>query len=177
MKIVDCCREQDVLDALTSGRWPDRADEDLRIHVATCAICADVVDVAGALLPLIEVRNDEPGDARIPSSAVMWWRAQMRARQEAAREAARPITVAQVVASVSAIALTVTALVALSPWFGGLLRGWMSGVRDAAASNLASLQAPSGLLAQGGLLPAVIIGIVVWLVLAPVAIYLVVADD
>ena len=173
MKIVDCCREQDVLDALTSGRWPDRTDEELRIHVATCAICADVVDVAGALLPLIDVQNDEPGDMRIPSSAVMWWRAQMRARQEAAREAARPITVAQVIASVSAIALTISAAVALSPWFGGLLRGWMSGLRGAAASDLA----PSALLAHGWMLPALVMGIGIWLVLAPLAIYFAVADD
>ena len=60
MKIVDCCREQDVLDALTSGRWPDRADEELRAHVAACAICADVVDVAGALL---EDRTTNPRHA------------------------------------------------------------------------------------------------------------------
>ncbi len=172
MKIVDCCREQDVLDALTSGRWPGRAGEDLRAHVAACALCADVVDVAGALL---DDRNDEPGDARIPSSAVMWWRAQMRARQEAAREAARPITVAQVVASVAAITLTVAALVALSPWFGGLLGGWVSGVRDAASSDMAAIKAPSALLAGGWMLPALMIG--VWLVLAPVAIYFAVADD
>ena len=170
MKIVDCCREQDVLDALTSGRWPDRADDELRAHVATCVICTDVVDVAGALL---DGRDDEPGDARIPSSAVMWWRAQMRARQEAARDAARPITVAQVIASLAAIAVTVGALVALSPQFGelfsGLLRSWTAG--DVAAS----VQAPSMLLAHGWVLPALIIG--VWLVLAPVAIYFAVADD
>ena len=174
MKNVDCCREQDVLDALMSGRWPDRADEDLRVHVATCGICADVLEVAGAVLALVNDRNDEPGDMRIPSSAVMWWRAQMRARQEAAREAARPITVAQVIASAAAIALTVIALVALSPWFAGLLRGWVSGVRGVVASDLA-IQAPSALLAQGWMIPALMIG--VWLVLAPVAIYFAVADD
>lgn len=172
MKTVDCCREQDVLDALTSGRWPDRADADLRTHVATCGICADVIDVAGALL---DSRDDEPNDARIPSSAVMWWRAQMRARQEAAREAARPITVAQVIASVAAITLTIAALVALSPWFGGLLGGWVSGVRDAASSDMAAFKAPSALLASGWMLPALMIG--VWLVLAPVAIYFALSDD
>jgi hypothetical protein len=172
VKIVDCCREEDVLDALTSGRWPDRADADLRAHVTTCGICADVVDVAGALL---DCRDEEPSDARIPSSAVMWWRAQMRARQEAAREAARPITVAQVIASVAAVTLTVAALLALSPWFGGLLGGWVSGVRDAASSGMAAIKAPSALLTGGWMLPALMIG--VWLVLAPVAIYFAVADD
>ena len=104
MKTLTAVAKQDVLDALTSGRWPDRVDDELRGHVATCAICADVVDVASAVL---EDRHDEPGEMRIPSSAVMWWRAQMRARQEAAREAARPITVAQVVAAVTLVAVAV----------------------------------------------------------------------
>ena len=102
MTTVDCGREEDVLDALTSGRWPERVDCELLSHVADCSICTDVVEVASAVL---EVRANEPVEARIPSSAVMWWRAQMRARQEASREAARPITVAQVVASVAAIVL------------------------------------------------------------------------
>jgi hypothetical protein len=172
VKTVDCCREEDVLDALSSGRWPDRADEELRTHVAACAICADVVAVASAVL---EVRDSEPADMRIPSSAVMWWRAQMRARQEAAREAARPINVAHVIALVSVAALTVVALVALSPWFGGLLGGWIGGVRETASLDMAALRAPSALLAGGWMLPALMIG--VWLVLAPVAIYFAVADD
>jgi hypothetical protein len=172
VRTVDCCREEDVLDALTSGRWPDRADDELRAHVAACAICKDVVEVASAVLM---VREAEPTDMRIPSSAVMWWRAQMRARQEAAREASRPITVAQVVALVSVVALTAAGLVALSPWFGGLLAEWVSGVRSAAASQMGALQASSASLAGGWVLPALMIG--VWLVLAPVAIYLAVAED
>jgi len=172
VKAVDCCREEDVLDALTSGRWPDRAGEELRTHVAVCAICTDVVTVASAVL---EVRDGEPTDMRIPSSAVMWWRAQMRARQEAAREAARPINVAQIVALVAVVAITVAGLVALSPWFGGLLGGWVSAVRESASSDMAAIRAPSALLAGGWMLPALMIG--VWLVLAPVAIYFAVADD
>jgi hypothetical protein len=171
VKTVDCGREDDVLDALTSGRWPDRVDDEIRGHVATCAICAEVVEVASAVL---EVRNDEPSEMRIPSSAVMWWRAQMRARQEAAREAARPITVAQVVAAVTLSAVAVGTLIALSPWFAGVLGGWLP---DAPLASLAALLAPSGLLTQGWVLSAVAIGLGCWLVLAPVAIYFAVADD
>jgi hypothetical protein len=167
---VDCCREEDVLDALTSGRWPQRASAELRAHVASCAICADVVAVAGAVL---EARDHEPAEMRIPSSAVMWWRAQMRARQEAAREAARPITIAQVVASVSALALMVAALIALSPWFGGLLGSVAAEAKDVAAA----LRAPAGVLAQGSVVPVIAAGVAVWLVLAPVAIYFAVADE
>jgi hypothetical protein len=170
VRTVDCCREEDVLDAVTSGRWPDRADDELRAHVGVCAICNDVVEVAGAVL---EARSDEPVEMRIPSSAVMWWRAQMRARQEAAREAVRPITVAQVVGSVTAVALVIVALVVFSPWFGGLMGNWISEARGVAAS----LRAPSGALAQGWMVPAIVAGVGVWLVLAPVAIYFAVADE
>ena len=170
MKTVDCCREEDVLDALTSGRWPDRADDNLRTHVASCAICADIVDVAGAIL---DGRHDNVTDMRIPSSAVMWWRAQMRARQEAALEASRPITVAQIVASVSAIALIVAVVIALSPWVGTVLSGWVSGAKGIAMSG-ASSAAPSSF-AQTWAIPALVIG--VSLLLAPVAIYFALADD
>ena len=171
MKTVDCGREEDVLDALTSGRWPERVDRELLSHVAHCSICTDVVEVASAVL---EVRANEPVEARIPSSAVMWWRAQMRARQEAAREAARPITVAQVVASVAAIVLMIVALGALSPWLMESLGGWLAVASSGDGSDVAVLQAPR-LMAGGWIVPALMIG--VWLVLAPVAIYFAVADD
>ena len=171
MKTFDCSREEDVLDALTSGRWPERVDRELLSHVATCSICTDVVDVASAVL---EVRANEPAEARIPSSAVMWWRAQMRARQEAAREAARPITVAQVVGSVAAIVLMIVALVALSPWLMDSLGGWLVAASGSDGSDVAAMQAPR-LMVGGWIVPALMIG--VWLVLAPVAIYFAVADD
>ena len=169
MTTFDCGREEDVLDALTSGRWPERVDGELLSHVANCSICTDVVDVASAVL---EVRANEPVEARIPSSAVMWWRAQMRARQEAAREAARPITVAQVVASVAAIVLMIVALGALSPWLMDSVGGWLAAGGD--RSDVAATQAPR-LMIGGWIVPALMIG--VWLVLAPVAIYFAVLDD
>src|SRR4029434_7713361 len=76
--IVECNREQDVLDALTTGQWPEHVDGDLRTHVATCTLCTDLV---AAVQPLVIERDVVPYEPRIPSSAVMWWRAQMRARQ------------------------------------------------------------------------------------------------
>ena len=38
MMPLDCVREADVIDAIASRRWPDRVDDDLRMHVAECAI-------------------------------------------------------------------------------------------------------------------------------------------
>lgn len=172
MKTVDCCREDDILDALSSGRWPDRTDEELRAHIGTCPICTDVVAVATAVL---EVRDSEPGEMRIPSSAVMWWRAQMRARQEAAREASRPITIAQIVASISAVALIIAAVVVLSPWFGVVLGDWIAEAKAALTPTPTVVAAPATTLVQVWMIPAIIIG--VSLLLAPVAIYFAVADD
>ena len=169
MKTFDCGREEDVLDALTSGRWPERVERELLSHVVNCSICTDVVDVASAVLEV-----SEPAEARIPSSAVMWWRAQMRARQEAAREAARPITVAQVIASVSAIALMIVALWALSPWLMDSLRDWLATASGGEGSDVSAMQGPR-LMTGGWIVPVLMIG--VWLVLAPVAIYFAVADD
>jgi hypothetical protein len=167
VKMVDCTREQDVLDALTDGQWPDRVDHDLRDHVAACVTCADFVAV---VCPLTEEQAQDvfSGQARVPSSAVMWWKAQMRARQEAAREAARPITVAQIVAGSTAVLLVASAVMALSPW----LRSWITA---ATAVEMPRLDLAGLVLAQGWLLPALVIG--VWLVLTPLAIYFAVADD
>jgi hypothetical protein len=168
VKIVECSREQDVLDALAAGRWPERVDEELRLHVAQCALCSDVLEVAA---PLLDDRNTAPLDsARIPSSAVMWWRAQMRARQEAERQATRPIAVAQVVASVVAIVVAVAVGAALSPW----LRELLTGFGGRLAGSFSGIELPIASVWQGWLIPAFLIGIS--LILAPV-VYFAFTDD
>jgi hypothetical protein len=168
MKAVECPREQDVLDALAAGSWPGRSEHELRVHVAACGICSDLAEVVCAL------RDDQDQawqNARVPSSAVMWWRAQMRARQEAARQVAWPISFAQGIAAVSAI---VVASALLAAWSPSLLR-WIGGVVDGDMPALPRVDLGSVLLAQGWLIPALIAGI--WLVLAPVAVYFAIADD
>jgi hypothetical protein len=165
---VDCPREQDLIDALISERWPGRVAADLRGHVAGCAICADVVEV---MRPILLDRDNPPPDARIPSSAVMWWRAQMRARQEAAREATRPITVAQVVGSLCALGLAAALAVTVSP----LLRAWMAELTDSLSIALTRFELQSALLTGGWLLPALMVTLLV--VLTPLAVYLAVLED
>ena len=56
--LVECARESDVLDALASARWPSRVERELADHVASCAICQDVVTVATA----IQADHDEADD-------------------------------------------------------------------------------------------------------------------
>lgn len=98
--MTECPREQDVVDAVAFGRW--NGDDQLRAHVGTCAICADLVEVARALH---DDRESACRDARVPSSGLVWWRATVRARAEAARTAAQPITAWQGIAGACAVGL------------------------------------------------------------------------
>jgi predicted anti-sigma-YlaC factor YlaD len=89
---MNCEREFDVLDAVMSGRWPDGCDADLQTHARTCAVCADLVEVAHA------VRSEHLADMHdivVPPSGVVWWKAQRRARHEAVAAAQRALTAVQ----------------------------------------------------------------------------------
>ena len=105
-EMIQCPREGDVLDALSSARWPARVDAELTTHVASCEVCQDVIAVASAM------RDDHDAawhEASVPSSGQMWWRAEMRARQDAIREATRPVAIAQAVAAGLALAVAIGA--------------------------------------------------------------------
>lgn len=119
-KSIECAREHQVFEALALEGGLSANDE-LRSHVDTCAVCRDVVAVA---LPLLQENRVAVERAHPPTSGVVWWRAQMRARQEAAQKATRPITVVQGVALSAFVAVLAAILGALSPrliaWFRGL---------------------------------------------------------
>jgi hypothetical protein len=165
---VECPREQDVLDALVANRWPDNADEPLRVHVEACSVCADLVQI---VVPLRDAGTDLPAASMLPSAGTVWWRAQIRARREAAREAAGPVTVAQVVGMV-AMALAISAAIwAAGPWlfsFSDMLPDMPSlDVRGI------SLPDPGDLLRRRWLIGA----IAAWLVIAPLALYFAMLED
>jgi hypothetical protein len=168
VKTIDCIREDDVLDAVTSERWPDRVSEDLRQHVSSCKVCADLIAVVRPILADSDAPVPEP---RIPSSAVMWWRAQMRARQEAAREAARPITVAQAIATVCVVVLLAATATMMWPWLSSL----MPGLSDGLSMGVTRDEIQRTVLARGWLLPVLMVG--VWLLLAPLALYFAVKTE
>jgi hypothetical protein len=158
MKPLECPRESDVLDALDAARWPDRVDEGLRTHVASCEICRDVIAVASAM------REDHDAawrEANVPSSGQMWWRAEMRARQDAVREASRPVTVAQGVAVVLALAVAAGA-------------GWFAWPSVQAFFSPASLAEMPGLATPMFIPLAVAMGAL--LIVAPVALYVVLSE-
>jgi len=132
----ECAHELDVLDAIGTGRWPARADADLRDHVATCAICTDLVTVAVAF----EAEPPAlPGDHQLPESGVIWWKAQLRAREEARRTAGRPITVAQALAFASCLGVAGALFGATSAWF----QAWIGTLAEASKRFVATISWPS----------------------------------
>jgi hypothetical protein len=162
---LECCRETDVIDAIASQRWPDRAGEELRQHVASCAICADVADVASALREDHELISDEA--THLPSADLIWLRAQARARAEATRQAGRPIAIMQALGLAGATAVISLLIGAVAYWV------WQ---RADWLTTLPSFD-PIGMDTMGFAVRGVLLAIGLWLILAPVAVYLVASDD
>jgi hypothetical protein len=140
------------------------------VHVGSCDSCQDLLAVA---LPLLQEQALAQRDARIPSSAVVWWRAQTRARREAVEAATRPITLVQGLALACAAGLVAGIATFTQP----AVRQWLawgatavSGL-DPRTIDLARLQT----LATAGMLPLAALGI--GLLIAPIAIYLAVGDE
>jgi hypothetical protein len=147
----ECPRAQEALDIVRAGRWPDGCDEDTRTHVAACADCGDIVQVASTISADYHaaVRT-----VRVPSSGSVWWRAQRRARQEAEHTAARVVTFVQGVS----VAIGVTVAVAI-----------------AGPENVSRAFMFLTTLSQWSL--PVLLGVTTSLALAPVALYLAVSRD
>ena len=103
----ECPRAQEALELVRAGRWPNGCDDETRTHIASCGDCGDSVHVASLIAADYHAAART---ARVPSSGLVWWRAQRRAREEAARTAARIVTLVQGVS----VAIGVTAAVAIA---------------------------------------------------------------
>ena len=168
MRARECAHELDVYDAISTGRWPARVDAELRDHVASCAICTDVVTVAAAF----EAEPSTlPADHRLPESGVIWWKAQLRAREDARRTAGRPITVAQAIAFAACLGVAGALFGATSAWF----QAWIGKLKIFLATltlpSLPSISLPASVattIAEHGILVATIAA---FLVLAPVTVF------
>ena len=162
---LQCPFEQELLDAVAVRRWPERADAALREHVAACTLCSDVAEIAGAFF---EDRDCARAEAVVPASSAVWWRAQIRAREEAARIAARPLLIVQAVATIVAAMVAIALAPAASTWVRGSLAAlgaaeFWALPRDVSFSWILSAAAYTTL-------PLIAVG--VWVVLAPVVVYL-----
>jgi hypothetical protein len=159
MTPIDCRFETAVLDEIEAGRWPAGSPAALCEHVASCPVCADVALVAA------EMRETDAAAAApvaLPSAGQVWWRAELRARHEAARLAQRPVLAVQVVAAVVCVLALVAGLRSFAP------NAWAWFVQAAGPS-----QAGEG----GGWNLLLIFAIGFWVVLAPLAVYMVVRAD
>lgn len=167
--ITECAREMDVMDAVAFGRWPERCPE-LAGHVATCAVCADLVEVARALH---EDRELLCRGAQPPSAGMVWWRATIRARADAARTATQPISILQGVAGAcivgAAAGLTTVAWQSMH-WVDRI-----GGIALRLESRRDDLAAASALATSHGL--PIMLAVAVGVVLAPLALYFTLADD
>ncbi|MEO6213311.1 MAG: hypothetical protein ABIP65_06755 [Vicinamibacterales bacterium] len=119
------------------------------------------MDLAVALL---EDRRALMQEATVPSSAIVWWRAQMRSRREAAEQATQPITVIQGLAGACAAGLLVAAVGFFSPTFKQALE-WI-GLATGSLTGLAPLWTGFGPMMIG---IAAAVGLAV--VIAPLALY------
>jgi predicted anti-sigma-YlaC factor YlaD len=154
-----CEREELVLELLRDGR--DLAATELGAHVTECASCADLADVAKSIL---DENHAAAREAAVPTSGVVWWRMQRRARQEALRTAARTVTAVQAASVATAFVVAILIVGVTADW-----RGWLKTL-----AGLVSLP-EAATLAQWGLPLA--FGVMACLALAPVALYLSIARD
>lgn len=77
-------------------------------------------------------------EAAPPSSAIVWWRAQMRARQEAARAAERPLTVVHALAIACGIGLALSVVGTAIAGVRGSM-AWLAGLYDSLSTALPRL--------------------------------------
>jgi hypothetical protein len=158
MKPVECQFEPEVLAAVFQSRWPGHVDAPLRLHVAACPICSDLVAVAGAF---DGARDQLVATAALPDPTRVWHLAQLRARREAVQAAGRPITAAQVLAFAAAMGLLGACFGATSTWFQSLL------ARVASSLTAAPLAEHS----------AFVLGIVAAVLLLPTAVFVALGRD
>jgi hypothetical protein len=173
MRQTECRFEAEVLSAVMQSRWPDRADEGLREHAKTCAICGDLAAVAGA----IECAREETagcvsGQRSVPDSARVWWKAQMRARREAVEVADRPIRAVRLLAFTCATGLMVACIGTAPGWLQAVLNGMWGTV---GGSDLQSFLPYATALVAGHWMLAACVATLFFVM--PVAVYLAIVKD
>jgi hypothetical protein len=153
-----CGRESDVLLAAATN-WSRPEDASLAAHVAECPRC---LEVTGAAAAVRESCAQDLATARVPSSAVMWWRLERRLREDRARAARRTLTVAHGVAGAVAAGAVLAATEAFTPFVRPLLSaGWAA----------LAVRPDWMVLSPGWTLPLALMALAL-AVLAPTAVYL-----
>jgi hypothetical protein len=163
MHPIDCPHEDDVVDLVNTGQWPDRADDDLKAHVASCMVCRDLVTVACAFADA----ESMPAPA-LPDASMVWLRSQIRAREAATRLAERPISVAQAVAFASAIGALGAVFGASSSWLQGGIK-WVGAALASIDPQAIALSSDATALLTQHAVAATMIGVAI--LIMPIAVY------
>jgi hypothetical protein len=125
--------------------------------------------VAGAL---IAEASQASAEAQPPSSAIVWWRAQMRARQEAAKLAEQPITIVHALSIAAGLGLMLSVVgYAIAGVKGSL--GWVAGVWQSIAGAAGALPIEW----TGRWLSLTLTATLISVVVASIAAYVILADD
>jgi hypothetical protein len=170
MTIHECRREAEVVEAIVGRRWPDWASAELREHLHSCPPCQEAAAIATAFSEDLALESDR---ARVPSSAHVWWRSQLRARHEAVRAASRPMSVAQGFVAASAVGVSATAIT----W--GWRSGWWADVefRTSLWTRASELVDQLAVLTRDPSASVIVLAsIAICLILMPVAVYLALAE-
>jgi hypothetical protein len=170
MSAFDCPREQDVVNAVLGGHWPDRCDESLVAHAARCVTCREVAQVS---VLLHEDVDHARVDVIVPAAGQIWWRAAVRARLESTHAAARPMTWMHAITGAIVLGVFLAGLTAVWPMVPGVL----TMMRAVTSELLPSPEVTSAL--AGGLAMSAGVGIVAAaiLIVTPLALYFALSDD
>ena len=170
MSRSECVHEPLVVEAVVSGRWPERVDDALVAHAGECEVCSDVAALA---LLIHDDHERSRFEVQVPAAGQVWWRSAVRARLESTEVAMRPMTVMHAVTAAITVGILLAAVTVAWPMLPPLsdqLWAWAVGyVQNAEVANaLAS-----------GLRQTVTIGAiaVAVLVAAPLALYYVLSGD
>jgi hypothetical protein len=123
IRLRHCDREQDVLDAIRSGRWATVWGEDIRRHAARCSVCAEVASLVQEFqreAELVQAELQQAGTG-LPSAGLIWWKAQLAARRAAEQRVAEPIVLVERVAS----ALVLIAALCFGVWQWPRITAWL----------------------------------------------------
>ena len=166
----ECAREQEVVNAVLSGAWPEGAGPALTAHASACAICGEVATVATLL------REDNERARRIvqvPAAGQVWWRAAVRARLDGAQAATQPMTWLH---SITAACMLGVALAAVSLAWPSIRAGaawvktqWLDTTPAGDVPGLVTMALGQSLIL--GLVAAIC------LVVAPVVLYFALSDE
>ena len=166
----DCPREQDVVNAVLGGVWPDRCDDSLVAHAANCVTCGEVAQVS---MVLREDVDHARIDVIVPAAGQIWWRAAVRARLESTHAAARPMSWMHAITGAIVLGVFLAAITAVWPMLPGVINVIRATSREVLPSPEVARAIAGGLTQIAGL--AIIAAAI--MVIAPLALYFALSDD